>query len=125
MRTVTISTSFTYMVGAPDVDIQISRDIAARDVTEKFKAAATAAIIHYYGRHPEDFKADDTPFVVNTVPESKAWQINDKQTGYFIFGATPCRVDSNDIEIQSLEDAAPRFQRTIYICQDYTTCVPE
>lgn len=62
MRTVTISTSFSYMVGAPDVDIQISREIAARDVTEKFKAAATAAIIHYYGRHPEDFKADDTPF---------------------------------------------------------------
>lgn len=49
----------------------------------------------------------------------------DRQTGYFIFGATPCRVDSNDIEIQSLEDAAPRVQRTIYICQDYTTCVPE
>lgn len=113
------------MVGAPDIDIQISREIAARDVTEKFKAAATAAIIHYYGRHPEDFKADDTPFVVNAVPESKAWQINDKRTGYFIFGATPCRVDSNDIEIQSLGDAAPRVQRTIYICQDYTTCVPE
>ena len=50
MRTLTISNSFSYMVGAPDVDIQISRDIAARDVTEKFKAAATAAIIHYYGR---------------------------------------------------------------------------
>ena len=39
MRTLTISNSFSYMVGAPDVDIQISRDIAARDVTEKFKAA--------------------------------------------------------------------------------------
>lgn len=26
---------------------------------------------------------------------------------------------------QCLEDAAPRVQRTIYICQDYTTCVPE
>lgn len=124
MRTVTISTSFSYMVGAPDVDIQISREIAARDVTEKFKAAATAAIIHYYGRHPEDFKADDTPFVVNTVPESKAWQINDKQTGEFIFGSVPCRVGSNDITIQELGEKEPRVQRTIYISQDYATCVP-
>lgn len=99
--------------------------IFTRSKWDVVEAAATAAIIHYYGRHPEDLKADDTPFVVNTVPESKAWQINDKQAGYFIFGATPCRVDSNDIEIQSLEDAAPRVQRTIYICQDYTTCVPE
>lgn len=99
--------------------------IFTRSKWDVVEAEATAAIIHYYGRHPEDLKADDTPFVVNTVPESKAWQINDKQTGYFIFGATPCRVDSNDIEIQSLEDAAPRVQRTIYICQDYTTCVPE
>lgn len=125
MRTVTISKTYSYIIGSPEEHIRQIRDKATDDVTEKFKAAATAAIIHYYGRHPEDFKADDTPFVVNTVPESKAWQINDKQTGYFIFGATPCRVDSNDIEIQSLEDAAPRVQRTIYICQDYTTCVPE
>lgn len=125
MRTVTISTSFSYMVGAPDVDIQILREIAARDVTEKFKAAATAAIIHYYGRHPEDFKADDAPFVVNTVTESKAWKINDNQTGEFIFGSVPFRIGSNDVYIQSLGDPEPRVQRTIYISQDYTTCVPE
>ncbi len=55
--------------------------IFTRSKWDVVEAAATAAIIHYYGRHPEDLKADDTPFVVNTVPESKAWQINDKQRG--------------------------------------------
>lgn len=125
MRTVTISNSFTYLIGAPEVDIKISREIAANDVTNKFQAAAKAAIMHYYGRHPEDFTDDNTPFVVMKQPDGKTWQINDKQTGDFIFGSVPCRVDSDDITIQCMEDPAPRVQRTIYIRQDYTTCVPE
>lgn len=125
MRTVTITNSFSYIVGEPEVDIQILHDNAVREVTEKLKAAETAAIAHYSGRHLEDFTNDNTPFVVNTDPGSKSWQINDKQTGYFIFGSVPFRVDSNDVEIQSLEDSSPRVQRTIYIRQDYATCVPE
>ncbi|HHZ8295515.1 TPA: hypothetical protein ACWL8B_005267, partial [Klebsiella pneumoniae] len=52
------------------------------------------------------------------------WQINDKQTGEFIFGSVPCRVGSNDVTIQELGEKEPRVQRTIYISQDYATCVP-
>lgn len=125
MRTVTISNSFSYIIGWPEERIKAGREKATNDVTNKFHDAAEAAIMHYYGRHPNEFNADNTPFVVIKQADGRTWQINDKQTGYFIFGATPCRVDSNDIEIQSLEDAEPRVQRTIYISQDYATCVPE
>lgn len=125
MRTVTITNSFTYLIGAPEVDIKISREIAANDVTNKFEAAAKAAIMHYYGRHPEDFNDDNTPFVVFKQADGRTWQMNDKQTGDLIFASVPCRVTSNDVEIQSMEDPAPRTQRTIYIRQDYSTCVPE
>ena len=125
MRTVTISNSFSYIIGSPEERIKAIRDKATNDVTDKFHAAAEAAIMHYYGRHPDEFSADNTPFVVIKREGGNVWQINDKQTGEFIFGSVPCRVGSNDVTIQELGDLEPRVQRTIYISQDYATCVPE
>lgn len=125
MRTVTISNSFSYIIGSPEERIKAIRDKATNDVTNKFHAAAEAAIMHYYGRHPDEFSADNAPFVVIKREGGNVWQINDKQTGEFIFGSVPCRVGSNDVTIQELGDHEPRVQRTIYISQDYATCVPE
>lgn len=124
MRTVTISNSFSYIIGSPEERIKAIRDKATNDVTDKFHAAAEAAIMHYYGRHPDEFSADNTPFVVIKRDGGNVWQINDKQTGEFIFGSVPCRLGSNDVTIQELGDHEPRVQRTIYISQDYATCVP-
>lgn len=64
MRTVTISNSFSYIIGSPEERIKAMRDKATNDVTDAFSAAAKAAITHYYGRHPNEFNADNTPFVV-------------------------------------------------------------
>lgn len=100
------------------------RDKATNDVTDAFSAAAKAAITHYYGRGPEEFSADNAPFMVVKKEGGNVWQINDKQTGEFIFGSVPCRVGSNDVTIQELGEKEPRVQRTIYISQDYATCVP-
>lgn len=125
MRTVTISNSFSYIIGSPEERIKAIRDEATNDVNNKFHAAAEAAIMHYYGRHPDEFSADNTPFVVIKQADGRTWQINDKQTGEFIFGSVPCRVGSNDVTIQELGDLEPRVQRTIYISQDCATCVPE
>lgn len=125
MRTVTISNSFSYIIGSPEERIKAMRDKATNDVTNKFHAAAEAAIMHYYGRHPDEFSAENAPFVVIKREGGNVWQINDKQTGEFIFGSVPCRVGSNDVTIQELGDHEPRVQRTIYISQDYATCVPE
>lgn len=124
MRTVTISNSFSYIIGSPEERINALREKATNDVTNKFHDAAEAAIMHYYGRHPNEFNADNTPFVVIKQADGRTWQINDKQTGEFIFGSVPCRVGSNDVTIQELGDLEPRVQRTIYISQDYATCVP-
>ena len=124
MRTVTISKTYSYIIGSPEERIKAIRDKATNDVTNKFHAAAEAAIMHYYGRHPDEFSADNTPFVVIKQADERTWQINDKQTGEFIFGSVPCRVGSNDVTIQELGDLEPRVQRTIYISQDYATCVP-
>lgn len=124
MRTVTISNSFSYIIGSPEEHIKAIRDKAANDVNDAFSAAAKAAIMHYYGRHPDEFSADNTPFVVIKQADGRTWQINDKQTGELIFGSVPCRVGSNDVTIQELGDLEPRVQRTIYISQDYATCVP-
>lgn len=124
MRTVTISNSFSYIIGSTEERIKAIRDKATNDVTNKFHAAAEAAIMHYYGRHPDEFSADNAPFVVIKRDGGNVWQINDKQTGEFIFGSVPCRVGSNDVYIQELGEPEPRIQRTIYITQDYTTCVP-
>lgn len=121
MRTVTISNSFSYIIGSPEERIKAIRDKATNDVTDKFHAAAEAAIMHYYGRHHNEFNADNTPFVVIKQADVRTWQINDKQTGEFIFGSVPCRVGSNDVTIQELGDHEPRVQRTIYISQDYAT----
>ncbi|WPJ54662.1 hypothetical protein RCIP0079_00048 [Klebsiella phage RCIP0079] len=125
MRTVTISNSFSYIIGWPEERIKAGREKATNDVTNKFHDAAEAAIMHYYGRHPNEFNADNTPFVVIKQADGRTWQINDKRTGEFIFGSVPCRIGSNDVSIQSLSDPEPRVQRTIYISQDYATCVPE
>lgn len=125
MRTVTISNTYSYIIGSPEEHIRQLRDKATDDATDRFSAAAKEAIRHYYGRDPEEFSEDRTPFAVFKMRGVEAWQIIDKQTSDFIFGSVPCQVGSNDIEIQRLEDAAPRVQRTIYICQYYTTCVPE
>ena len=125
MRTVTISKTYSYIIGSPEEHIRQLRDKATDDATDRFCAASKEAIRHYYGRGPEEFSEDRKPFAVFKMRGVEAWQIIDKQTSDLIFGSAPCRVGSNDIEIQSLEDAAPRVQRTIYICQDYTTCVPE
>ena len=124
MRTVTISNSFSYIIGSPEERIKAIRDKATNDVTNKFHAAAEAAIMHYYGRHPDEFSAENAPFVVIKREGGNVWQINDKQTGEFIFGSVPCRVGSNDVTIQELGDHEPSVQRTIYISQDYATCVP-
>lgn len=124
MRTVTISNSFSYIIGSPEELIKAIRDKATNDVTDKFHAAAEAAIMHYYGRHPDELSADSAPFLVVKKEGGNVWQINDKQTGEFIFGSVPCRVASNDVTIQALSDLEPRVQRTIYISQDYATCVP-
>lgn len=124
MRTVTISNSFSYIIGSPEERIKAIRDKATNDVTNEFHAAAKAAITHYYGRGPEEFGADSAPFLVVKKEGGNVWQINDKQTGEFIFGSVPCRVGSNDVTIQELGDLEPRVQRTIYISQDYATCVP-
>ena len=124
MRTVTISNSFSYIIGSPEERIKAIRDKATHEVTNKFHAAAEAAIMHYYGRHHDEFNADNTPFVVIKQADGRTWQINDKQTGEFIFGSVPCLVGSNDVTIQELGDLEPRVQRTIYISQDYATCVP-
>lgn len=124
MRTVTISNSFSYIIGSPEERIKSIRDKATSDVTDAFSAAAKAAITHYYGRGPEEFSADSAPFLVFKKEGGNVWQINDKQTGEFIFGSVPCRVGSNDVTIQELGDLEPRVQRTIYISQDYATCVP-
>lgn len=124
MRSVTISNTFSYIIGSPEDHIRPLRDKAADDVTDRFCAAAKEAIRYYYGRGAEEFSEDSTPFAVFKMRGGEAWQIIDKQTGDFIFGSVPCRVGSNDIAIQSLSDDEPRFQRTIYITQDYTTCVP-
>lgn len=124
MRTVTISNSFSYIIGWPEERIKAVRDKATNDVTNKFHAAAKAAIMHYYGRHPDEFNDDNTPFVVIKQADGRAWQISDKQTGEFIFGSVPCLVGSNDVTIHELGDHEPRVQRTIYIIQDYATCVP-
>lgn len=124
MRTVTISNSFSYIIGSPEERISALVDKATNDVTNKFHAAAEAAIMHYYGRHPDEFSSDNAPFVVIKRDGGNVWQINDKQTGEFIFGSVPCRVGSNDVTIQELGDLEPRVQRTIYISQDYATCVP-
>lgn len=125
MRTVTISNSFSYIIGWPEERIKAIRDKATNDVTDAFSAAAKAAITHYYGRGPEEFSVDSSPFLVVKKEGGNVWQINDKQTGEFIFGSVPCRVGSNDVTIQKLGDIEPRVQRTIYITQDYATCVPE
>lgn len=125
MRTVTISNSFSYIIGSPEERIKSIRDKATNDVTDAFSAAAKAAITYYYGRDPEEFSADSAPFLVVKKEGGNVWQINDKQTGEFIFGSVPCRVGSNDVTIQELGDIEPRVQRTIYISQDYATCVPE
>lgn len=124
MRTVTISNRFSYIIGSPEERIKAMRDKATNDVTDAFSAAAKAAITHYYGRGPEEFSADSAPFLVVKKEGGNVWQINDKQTGEFIFGSVPCRVGSNDVTIQELGDHEPRVQRTIYISQDYATCVP-
>lgn len=124
MRTVTISNSFSYIIGSPEERIKAMRDKATNDVTDAFSAAAKAAITHYYGRGPEEFNAESAPFLVVKKEGGNVWQINDKQTGEFIFGSVPCRVGSNDVTIQELGDHEPRVQRTIYISQDYATCVP-
>lgn len=124
MRTVTISNSFSYIIGSPKERISDLIDKATNDVTNKFHDAAEAAIMHYYGRHPNEFNADNTPFVVIKKADGRTWQINDKQTGEFIFGSVPCRFGSNDVTIQELGEHEPRVQRTIYISQDYATCVP-
>ena len=124
MRTVTISNSFSYIIGSPEELIKAIRDKEINDVTDKFHAAAEAAIMHYYGRHPDEFSADSAPFLVVKKEGGNVWKINDKQTGEFIFGSVPCRVGSNDVTIQALSDLEPRVQRTIYISQDYATCVP-
>lgn len=50
MRTVTISNSFSYIIGSPEERIKAIRDKATNDVTDAFSAAAKAAITHYYGR---------------------------------------------------------------------------
>ena len=124
MRTVTIANSFSYTVGVPKGFIETLREKAARDVTDRFQEAAKAAVSYYYGRNLEDFTDDNTPFVMIKQPDGKTWQVNDKQTGDFIFGTVPVVVDINDIEHRSIEDEVPRIHRTIYIRQDYTTCVP-
>lgn len=124
MRTVTISNSFSYIIGSPKERINAIIDKATNDVTNKFHAAAEAAITHYYGRHPDEFSAGNAPFLVVKKEGGNVWQINDKQTGEFIFGSVPCRVGSNDVTIQELGEHEPRVQRTIYISQDYSTCVP-
>jgi hypothetical protein len=124
MRTVTISKSFSYIIGSHEERIKAIRDKATNDVTDAFSAAAKAAITYYYGRGPEEFSADSAPFLVAKKEGGNVWQINDKQTGEFIFGSVPCRVGSNDVTIQELGDLEPRVQRTIYISQDYATCVP-
>lgn len=124
MRTVTISNSFSYIIGSPEERIKAIRDKATNDVTDAFSAAAKAAITYYYGRSPEEFSADNAPFLVVKKEGGNVWQINDKQTGEFIFGSVPCRVGSNDVTIQELGEKEPRVQRTIYISQDYATCVP-
>lgn len=124
MRTVTISNSFSYIIGWPEERIKAIRDKATNDVTDAFSAAAKAALTHYYGRGPEEFSADSEPFLVVKREGGNVWQINDKQTGECIFGSVPCRVGSNDVTIQELGDLEPRVQRTIYISQDYATCVP-
>lgn len=124
MRTVTISNSFSYIIGSPEERIKAIRDKATNDVTDAFSAAAKAAITYYYGRGPEEFRADSAPFLVVKKEGGNVWQINDKQTGEFIFGSVPCRVGSNDVTIQELGENEPRVQRTIYISQDYATCVP-
>lgn len=124
MRTVTISNSFSYIIGSPEERIKAIRDKATNDVTDAFSAAAKAAIMHYYGRHHDEFSEDNTPFLVVKKEGGNVWQINDKQTGEFIFGSVPCRVGRNDVTIQELGDLEPRVQRTIYISQDYATCVP-
>lgn len=124
MRTVTISNRFSYIIGWPEERIKAIRDKATNDVTDAFSAAAKAAITHYYGRGPEEFNADNAPFLVVKKEGGNVWQINDKQTGEFIFGSVPCRVGSNDVTIHELGEKEPRVQRTIYISQDYATCVP-
>lgn len=125
MRTVTISNTYSYIIGSSEEHIRPLRDKATDDAKGRFCAAAKEAIRHYYGRDPEEFSEDRTPFAVFKMRGVEAWQIIDKKTSDFIFGSAPCRVGSNDIAIQSLSDAEHRFQRTIYITQDYTTCVPE
>ncbi|UEW68300.1 hypothetical protein [Klebsiella phage vB_KpnS-VAC112] len=125
MRTVTISNSFSYIIGSPEERIKAIREKATNDMTNKFHDAAEAAFMHYYGRHSDEFNADNTPFVVIKQADGRTWQINDKQTGEFIFGSVPCRVGRNDVTIQELGDLEPRVQRTIYISQDYATFVPE
>lgn len=125
MRTVTISTRFSYMVGTPEEHIKAIRDKANNDVTDAFRAAAKAAITYYYDRGAEEFSAESAPFLVVKKEGGNVWQINDKQTGEFIFGSVPSRVSSNNVTIQKPGDLEPRVQRTIYISQDYTTCVPE
>lgn len=124
MRTVTISNSFSYIIGSHEERIKAIRDGATNEVTNKFHDAAKAAITYYYGRGPEELSADSAPFLVVKKEGGNVWQINDKQTGEFIFGSVPCRVGSNDVTIQELGDHEPRVQRTIYISQDYATCVP-
>lgn len=124
MRTVTISNSFSYIIGSSEERIKAIRDKATNDVTDAFSAAAKAAITYYYGRGPEEFSEDSTPFLVIKMEGGHVWQINDKQTGEFIFGSVPCLVGSNDVTIQELGEKEPRVQRTIYISQDYATCVP-
>lgn len=124
MRTVTISNSFSYIIGSPEERIKAIRDKSTNDVTDAFSAAAKAAITHYYGRHPNEFNADNTPFAVIKQADGRTWQIIDKQTGEFIFGSVPCWICSNDVTINELGDHEPRVQRTIYISQDYATCVP-
>lgn len=64
MRTVTISNSFSYIIGSPEERIKAIRDKATNDVTDAFSAAAKATITHYYGRGPEEFSADSAPFLV-------------------------------------------------------------
>ena len=124
MRTVTISNRFSYIIGSPEERIKAGREKATNDVTNKLHATAEAAITHYYGRHPNEFNADNTPFAVIKQADGRTWQIIDKQTGEFIFGSVPCWIWSNDVTIQELGDHEPRVQRTIYISQDYATCVP-
>lgn len=124
MRTVTISNSFSYIIGWPEERIRPLSDKATDDVTDRFFAAYKDAVRHYYGRGAEEFSSDSAPFLVVKKEGGNVWQINDKQTGEFIFGSVPCRVGSNDVTIQELGDLEPRVQRTIYISQDYATCVP-